>query len=72
MEGALNACGFALADGLAKITAERVGAAMQVSDENPLVGLEGRSSLLLNLGKALKLNPGFFGASARPGNLVGA
>ena len=45
---------------------------MQVSEANPLVGLEGRSLLLLNLSKALKLNPEFFGTSARPGNLVGS
>ncbi|KAH9915146.1 DUF1688-domain-containing protein [Epithele typhae] len=58
------------ADALAKITTERVAAAMQVSDANPLVGLEGRASLLVNLGTALKSKPEFFGASARPGNIV--
>jgi len=34
------------------------------------VGLEGRSSLLINLGNALKANPLFFGQDARPGNVI--
>ena len=36
-----------------------------------MVGLEGRTSLLVNLSKALSSNPEFFGQDARPGNLVG-
>ncbi|KAI0628934.1 DUF1688-domain-containing protein [Trametes polyzona] len=58
------------AEGLAKITAPRVAEAMQVSEANPMVGLEGRTSLLVNLSKALKANETYFGTSARPGNLV--
>lgn len=42
------------AEALEKITPAKVAAAMQVSEANPLVGLEGRTSLLANLGKALK------------------
>lgn len=45
---------------------------MQVTASNPMVGIEGRSSLLRNLSSALEANPQFFGADARPGNLVGA
>ncbi len=60
-----------LADGLSKITAQKVASAMQVSDSNPLVGLDGRSSLLINLSKALKANTKFFGTRARPGHLIG-
>jgi hypothetical protein len=44
---------------------------MQVNESNPMVGLEGRASLLTNLAKALKASPQFFGQNARPGNLIG-
>lgn len=44
---------------------------MQVGSTNPMVGLEGRSSLLVNLADALRASPSYFGASARPGNIVG-
>jgi len=44
---------------------------MQVDDSNPMVGIEGRSSLLFNLGKALKASPEFFGTDGRPGNIIG-
>ena len=57
--------------GLARITPERTSAAMQVSSNNPMVGIEGRTSLLLNLSDALRSDQTFFGADSRPGNLVG-
>lgn len=60
-----------LAEGLAKITTEATAAAMQVSEANPMVGIDGRTSLLQNLSEALKASPQYFGANARPGNLVG-
>jgi hypothetical protein len=41
------------ADGLAKIDAETLAKAFQVSDGNPLVGLEGRAALLRRLGEAV-------------------
>ena len=44
---------------------------MQVSDSNPMVGIEGRASLLFNLSKALKESPQFFGSDGRPGNIIG-
>lgn len=44
---------------------------MQVSESNPMVGIEGRTSLLRNLSNALKANPTFFGSDARPGNMLG-
>lgn len=59
------------AEGLSRVTAERTASAMQVSSSNPMVGIDGRSSLLTNLSAALKANPIFFGANARPGGLVG-
>lgn len=43
---------------------------MQVTAANPMVGLEGRTSLLQNLSTALKASPAFFGADARPGRIV--
>ncbi|OCH90827.1 DUF1688-domain-containing protein [Obba rivulosa] len=58
------------AEGLARITPERTAAAMQVSESNPMVGIEGRTSLLQNLSSALKANPTFFGPDARPGNML--
>lgn len=62
---------LATAAGLARITTERTAAALQVSDSNPMVGLEGRTSLLVNLSQALKSNPEIFGSEARPGNIIG-
>lgn len=60
-----------LASGLEKVTAEKTAAAMQVSESNPMVGIEGRASLLFNLSKALRASPQFFGEDGRPGNLIG-
>jgi hypothetical protein len=47
------------ADGLAKVDAQVLARAFQVSDSNPLVGLEGRAALLRRLGEAV----------GRPGDL---
>ncbi|KAF9242258.1 hypothetical protein BU15DRAFT_43999 [Melanogaster broomeanus] len=58
------------AEGLAQITVDKVAKAMQVSSSNLMVGLEGRTSLLVNLSTALKSNPQFFGHDARPGNIL--
>jgi hypothetical protein len=41
------------ADALHKVDAAAVGRAFQVSDDNPLVGLEGRADLLRRLGEAV-------------------
>ncbi|KAF8800157.1 DUF1688-domain-containing protein [Phlegmacium glaucopus] len=57
-------------DGLESITPEKISKAMQVSESNPMVGIEGRTSLLFNLDKALKGNTQFFGIDGRPGNIV--
>ncbi|KAI9464073.1 DUF1688-domain-containing protein [Lactarius psammicola] len=58
------------AKGLELITAEKTAQVMQVSSDNPMVGLEGRASLLVNLSRALKGNAPFFGAEGRPGNMI--
>jgi hypothetical protein len=55
--------------GLKAVTAERLGAAFQVAQDNPLVGLEGRAALLRRLGDALAAQPAVFGPSHRPGGL---
>ncbi|KAJ7216303.1 hypothetical protein GGX14DRAFT_441079 [Mycena pura] len=58
------------AEGLARISVDQITAEMQVTPDNPLVGLEGRTSLLTNLSAALRACPQFFGADARPGGIV--
>jgi hypothetical protein len=56
---------------LKKLTVETLAKGLQVSETNPIEGLEGRSSLLIKLGTALE-NQLYFGADSRPGNLLGA
>jgi hypothetical protein len=51
------------ATGLERLQADVLANGMQVSSDNPLVGLEGRLLLLRNLGKALR-NPKFFSGKA--------
>ena len=57
--------------GLTGLTASALGRAFQVSEENPLTGLEGRAALLRRLGDVVALAPEYFGSSesARLGNL---
>jgi Protein of unknown function (DUF1688) len=58
--------------GLRNLTEERLATAFQVSQSNPLVGLDGRVSLLRRLGDALAARPETFGRLARPGGLFDA
>lgn len=59
------------AEGLQAVTPKRLAVGFQVSDENPLVGLEPRSHLLQNLGRSLYRSPDLFGTNPpRIGNLV--
>ena len=44
----------------------------QVSRSNPLVGLEGRATLLQRLGQSLQAQPEVFGGDGRPGGLFDA
>ena len=61
------------AQGLQQFTPDRLAAAFQVSDRNPLVGLEGRAGLLQTLGRSLHRYPHLFGQEhPRLGNLVDA
>lgn len=57
------------AAGLRTVTAAQLGYAFQVSESNPLVGLDGRVTLLRRLGDALSQQSDVFGAVPRPGGL---
>jgi hypothetical protein len=43
----------------------------QVSDGNPMLGIESRAALLRSLGQSLLAHSDVFGAEGRPGRLVG-
>ncbi len=59
------------AQGLQQLTLDSLAQGFQVSAENSLVGVEGRSQLLQKLGQALQKYPAWFGVNnPRPGNLV--
>lgn len=55
---------------LKNLSVEKLAKGLQVSPENPIAGLEGRSGLLIRLGDALG-NTKYFGRDARPGNMLG-
>jgi Protein of unknown function (DUF1688) len=57
------------AQGLQRLSSMQLAQAFQVTDSNPLVGLDGRVNLLRRLGKALTEQPEVFGSPARVGNL---
>lgn len=57
---------------LLKINAKTLADIFQVSDSNPLVGLEGRAALLRRLGEALRAQPQIFTAMGQPGHLYDA
>ena len=54
---------------LRALVTARLAETFQVSEANPLVGLEGRAMLLRRLGEALAEQPEVFGADGRPGGL---
>jgi Protein of unknown function (DUF1688) len=57
--------------GLQALTADQLTAGFQVSEENPLVGVEGRLKLMQRLGAVLSQSPDLFGSEQpRLGNLV--
>lgn len=57
------------AAGLRAITATKLAEAFQVGPDNPLVGLDGRVTLLHRLGETLARQPDVFPAPHRPGAL---
>lgn len=58
------------AQGLKSLTVEKMAEGLQVSANNPLAGLEGRTGLLIRLADALE-NKTLFGNDCRPGNMLG-
>lgn len=58
------------ASGLNRLSVGQLAIGLQVSEANPLAGMEGRASLLANLGEALQ-NTEYFGSTSRPGNMLG-
>lgn len=57
------------AAGLMPLAPNAIAHAFQVSDSNPLVGVEGRAALMRNVGQVLKSRPDLFGPEARIGRL---
>lgn len=53
------------------MTDEKLATGFQVSDQNPILGVDSRAALLRSLGGSLLENPDVFGEQGRPGNLVG-
>ena len=59
------------AQGLQGLTVDKLAQGFQVSQTNPLLGVEGRLELLQRLGRSLLSEPHLFGEkNPRPGNLV--
>ena len=59
------------ATGLENLTESALAAGFQVNEQNPLVGVAGRTHLMQRLGQVLRDSPHLFGQSApRPGYLV--
>ena len=60
------------ADALARLSADDLAEGFQVSDDNPLVGLEGRAGLLRRLGEQCLKRPDLFATAdtPRPGGLA--
>jgi hypothetical protein len=56
--------------GLRSLTIDILSKGMQVSEANPMSGLEGRAGLLMRLASALQ-NVEIFGVDGRPGNMIG-
>jgi hypothetical protein len=56
--------------GLKKLDIQTLARGLQVTDSNPLDGLQGRAGLLMKLGDALQ-NQEVFGLEQRPGNMLG-
>jgi hypothetical protein len=57
-------------EGLKRLTVQMMAHGLQVSEKNPIAGLEGRTGLLIRLADALN-DQTLFGADARPGNMLG-
>ncbi|MBU6953817.1 DUF1688 family protein [Hahella sp. HN01] len=72
-QGALCSAGTPFrvdADGLRKLTTAQLAACFQVSEHNPLIGLQERVTLLRRLGDVVASAPGVFGGEGRLGALA--
>jgi len=59
------------AHGLKALTLKQLQGGFQVTNVNPMVGLEGRHAMMVRMGQALLDHPEYFGHEiARPGNVV--
>lgn len=57
--------------GLKNMTTDKLVSGFQVSDDNPMLGIDSRAALLRSLGESLLGQSDVFGDQGRPGNLVG-
>lgn len=57
-------------NGLKQLDTDKLAKGFQVSDNNPMLGVDSRAALLRSLGQSLLDHPDVFGAEGRPGNLV--
>jgi hypothetical protein len=71
LDGAFSTDGSATTDAgaLSALSADKLRLGFQVSDSNPLIGVEGRLNLLRSLGRTMSENPDLF-PTGRPGDLV--
>lgn len=60
------------AKGLRGLAADHLAQAFQVTETNPLIGVQGRTTLLHRLGETMAGNAEVFGAAGRPGGLFDA
>jgi hypothetical protein len=67
--GMSNGLPQADAEALKRVTTTSISKAFQVSADNPLVGVEGRTALLVRLAQALSERADLFGAEGRPGRM---
>ncbi|OSS44311.1 hypothetical protein B5807_11031 [Epicoccum nigrum] len=56
--------------GLAQLTTDALAKGLQVTESNPMLGVDSRANLLRGLGKSLLAHPNIFGEAGRPGNAV--
>lgn len=56
--------------GLKRLTVQQLAKGLQITESNPIAGLEGRAGLLSRLGDALR-NTALFGRDGRPGHMLG-
>ncbi|USP82547.1 uncharacterized protein yc1106_09821 [Curvularia clavata] len=56
--------------GLQDLKTEALAEGFQITEKNPMLGVESRANLLRSLGKSLLSHPDVFGKEGRPGNVV--